>query len=48
LQPGLIFVQPRTGFQVASVHSIDDWLLMRFLPEVEKEYFTFASLEKED
>jgi hypothetical protein len=24
LQPGLIFVQPRTGFQVASVHSIED------------------------
>jgi len=22
LQPGLTFVQPRTGFQVASVHSI--------------------------
>jgi len=24
LQPGLTFVQPRTGFQVASVHSILD------------------------
>jgi len=28
LQPGLIFVHPVTGFQVASVHSmLDDWAM---------------------
>lgn len=30
LQPGLILSQPRTGFQVALVHSISDVMLMMF------------------
>jgi len=28
LQPGEILVQPRTGFHVASVHSMGVWWLM--------------------
>ena len=28
MHPGLIFSQPRTGFQVASVHSIALWSLI--------------------
>ena len=43
LQPGEIFVQPRTGFHDASVHSIDEYALASRL-----SYFLWSSMPDEE